>query len=148
MGTEDIFNFSDNATRITNGAENPNLTTALLEFPQITDEAQRNIVQQFLTGCDNHIIGLMQRPDYSTDPQHKEFVVVFYQILCFFSVSYLTPSSVFKLREFKLFIVNHDCDLLEIITNLKAILVNWDDGFTSVNANKRKRYPVASTIPL
>lgn len=54
-----------------------------------------------------------------------------------------------KLRELKTCIVNNDFDLLDILTNLKAIVIDPDYGFIPVNSNnKRKRNLVVPTILL
>lgn len=52
------------------------------------------------------------------------------------------------LRELKIFIVIHDFGLLEILTNIKAIVIDPDNGFILVNSKKRKRNPVVSLISL
>lgn len=54
-----------------------------------------------------------------------------------------------KLSEFKRFIVNDDSDLVEILTTLKAIVVDTGDGFYLANTNgKIKRNPGDSIKPL
>lgn len=63
MGLEDPFNFADNANRIFNGTEILDFAEAWMEFSQITEVAQRNIITLFLTDCYNYIKGVIHRDD-------------------------------------------------------------------------------------
>lgn len=59
------------------------------------------------------------------------------------------PNKLSKLTERKKFILNLNIEVLDILTNLKAIAVNRSDGFIPGNSNsKRKRNPGKSAIPL
>lgn len=60
MGTDDQFKFVDNAKRILNLSESPDLGKAWMEFPQITDSKQREIVKSFLIDCDTYIKEIIQ----------------------------------------------------------------------------------------
>lgn len=51
VGTEDPYNFAENAKHLLEGAESPDLAAAWCEFPQITDDKQRDIVKLFLNEC-------------------------------------------------------------------------------------------------
>lgn len=64
-------------------------------------------------------------------------------------MSHLILLDLVKLRQFKTFLVNHDFDLLEILTKLKAIVVDPDEGFIpGISKNKSKSIPLVSTIAL
>lgn len=129
MDTEDPFNFADNAKGILEGTESPDLAAAWGEFPQITDTKQRDIVKFFLSHCDTYLKELIQRDDYSTQSHLHHNVSSLLTNLMFLYCEQFDPVKLGKLSEFKRFLANHDFDLLEILTNLKAIAVDLKVSF-------------------